>query len=261
MAAAFRVGEELVAQDALVDLDALLLGLLQLRLGVDLRLRRHETGHRCCGVVCQPLDAHEFASAVGQPVVERARMASKEGVSRLARCLLVGRAAPIGGKGGDVGGVVAACDGRRDGRVHDAAPEREENSLRAISQKFLRYRQRHLRGRIRCVRAAGLLRMGRHRQARRVGSPSDGGANVVCPNADMAERARLNEEREARAPRKKWGPSLSATQWGTVREDYGEDGSALFGRVDTRTLPEVERGSVRARGVREQVGGKPASRS
>jgi len=32
----------------------------------------------------------------------------------------------------------------------------------------------------------------------------------------------------------------------------------LFGRVDARTLLEVERGSVLARIVREQVGGEPA---
>ena len=43
---------------------------------------------------------------------------------------------------------------------------------------------------------------------------------------DVAEQKRLNEAREARVPWKKWGPYLSERQWGTVREDYSEDGNA-----------------------------------
>src|SRR6201994_1270401 len=43
---------------------------------------------------------------------------------------------------------------------------------------------------------------------------------------DVAEQKRLNEEREARIPWKKWGPYLSERQWGTVREDYSENGDA-----------------------------------
>ena len=43
---------------------------------------------------------------------------------------------------------------------------------------------------------------------------------------DVAEQARLNEAREAQVPWKKWGPYLSERQWGTVREDYSEDGNA-----------------------------------
>ena len=39
-------------------------------------------------------------------------------------------------------------------------------------------------------------------------------------------RKRLNEAREAGIPWKKWGPYLSERQWGTVREDYSEDGNA-----------------------------------
>ena len=41
-----------------------------------------------------------------------------------------------------------------------------------------------------------------------------------------AERARLDEAREGRAPWKKWGPYLSERQWGTVREDYSANGDA-----------------------------------
>jgi hypothetical protein len=36
----------------------------------------------------------------------------------------------------------------------------------------------------------------------------------------------LNDAREAQIPWKKWGPYLSERQWGTVREDYSDDGNA-----------------------------------
>ncbi len=41
-----------------------------------------------------------------------------------------------------------------------------------------------------------------------------------------SERNRLLEARENGTPWKKWGPYLSERQWGTVREDYSEDGNA-----------------------------------
>ncbi len=41
-----------------------------------------------------------------------------------------------------------------------------------------------------------------------------------------AELIRLEEAREQKAPWKKWGPYLSERQWGTVREDYSEEGDA-----------------------------------
>ena len=40
------------------------------------------------------------------------------------------------------------------------------------------------------------------------------------------EQRRLNEAREKGIPWKKWGPYLSERQWGTVREDYSQDGNA-----------------------------------
>lgn len=40
------------------------------------------------------------------------------------------------------------------------------------------------------------------------------------------EKARLNEAKEKKALWKKWGPYLSDRQWGTVREDYSENGDA-----------------------------------
>jgi hypothetical protein len=42
----------------------------------------------------------------------------------------------------------------------------------------------------------------------------------------VTEQIRLNEAREAAIPWKKWGPYLSERQWGTVREDYSQDGNA-----------------------------------
>ena len=41
-----------------------------------------------------------------------------------------------------------------------------------------------------------------------------------------AEQRRLDEARERGVPWRKWGPYLSERQWGTVREDYSDDGDA-----------------------------------
>ena len=41
-----------------------------------------------------------------------------------------------------------------------------------------------------------------------------------------AERQRLAEARDGKAPWRLWGPYLSERQWGTVREDYSKDGDA-----------------------------------
>jgi hypothetical protein len=41
-----------------------------------------------------------------------------------------------------------------------------------------------------------------------------------------AEQIRLDESREKGVPSKQWGPYLSERQWGTVREDYSENGDA-----------------------------------
>jgi hypothetical protein len=48
---------------------------------------------------------------------------------------------------------------------------------------------------------------------------------MATPITDVTEQKRLNEAREAQVPWKKWGPYLSERQWGTVREDYSDDGS------------------------------------
>jgi hypothetical protein len=41
-----------------------------------------------------------------------------------------------------------------------------------------------------------------------------------------AEVTRLQQARTAKVPWRKWGPYLSERQWGTVREDYSQDGNA-----------------------------------
>jgi hypothetical protein len=44
--------------------------------------------------------------------------------------------------------------------------------------------------------------------------------------AQDRESARLEEARTTKTPWRKWGPYLSERQWGTVREDYSQDGNA-----------------------------------
>jgi len=41
-----------------------------------------------------------------------------------------------------------------------------------------------------------------------------------------AEKLRLQEAKDKQIPWRKWGPYLSERQWGTVREDYSENGDA-----------------------------------
>src|SRR5215472_13938718 len=48
----------------------------------------------------------------------------------------------------------------------------------------------------------------------------------VFERAKTAEEMRLDEAREQGVPWKQWGPYLSERQWGTVREDYSENGDA-----------------------------------
>ena len=43
---------------------------------------------------------------------------------------------------------------------------------------------------------------------------------------NTVERRRLVEAREQGVPWRKWGPYLSERQWGTVREDYSDNGDA-----------------------------------
>ncbi|MFP5207705.1 MAG: MGH1-like glycoside hydrolase domain-containing protein [Acidobacteriota bacterium] len=52
------------------------------------------------------------------------------------------------------------------------------------------------------------------------------GETIPPSYVECAEQKRLNETRELGVPWKKWGPYLSERQWGTVREDYSQDGNA-----------------------------------
>src|SRR5205807_6873695 len=65
----------------------------------------------------------------------------------------------------------------------------------------------------------------------------------ALPILDVAEQKRLNDAREAQIPWKKWGPYLSERQWGTVREDYSEDGNAwdYFTHDEARSRSEERR--------------------
>jgi len=51
-------------------------------------------------------------------------------------------------------------------------------------------------------------------------------AKPAATSFECIEQRRLNEARERGIPWKKWGPYLSERQWGTVREDYSQDGNA-----------------------------------
>jgi hypothetical protein len=51
-------------------------------------------------------------------------------------------------------------------------------------------------------------------------------AKSTIEPARPAEALRLEEARERGVPWRQWGPYLSERQWGTVREDYSEDGNA-----------------------------------
>ncbi len=53
------------------------------------------------------------------------------------------------------------------------------------------------------------------------------------------EKQRLDEAREQKIPWRKWGPYLSERQWGTVREDYSENGDAwgYFTHDQARSRP------------------------
>ena len=50
--------------------------------------------------------------------------------------------------------------------------------------------------------------------------------NSTTEPTKTAEELRLDEAREKAVSWRQWGPYLSERQWGTVREDYSEDGNA-----------------------------------
>ena len=54
----------------------------------------------------------------------------------------------------------------------------------------------------------------------------DIGGQVTTPGSITEEHGRLEEARTGSVPWKAWGPYLSERQWGTVREDYSQNGDA-----------------------------------
>src|SRR5512139_3714791 len=66
----------------------------------------------------------------------------------------------------------------------------------------------------------------RSASAKRKIKPAMPESNLPQNPVDVTEQKRLNEAREKTIPWKKWGPYLSERQWGTVREDYSQDGNA-----------------------------------
>jgi hypothetical protein len=59
-----------------------------------------------------------------------------------------------------------------------------------------------------------------------LGKGGDNAMKKCGPAKTNAEEKRLQEACEENVPWKKWGPYLSERQWGTVREDYSEEGDA-----------------------------------
>jgi len=51
-------------------------------------------------------------------------------------------------------------------------------------------------------------------------------AGKAAPNRQIAEKLRLEAQRQGAEPWRLWGPYLSERQWGTVREDYSAAGEA-----------------------------------
>jgi hypothetical protein len=57
-------------------------------------------------------------------------------------------------------------------------------------------------------------------------TPSRREGNAMPTTTPDPERQRLEEDRLGSQPWRRWGPYLSERQWGTVREDYSENGDA-----------------------------------
>jgi len=57
-------------------------------------------------------------------------------------------------------------------------------------------------------------------------SQAESGRKSSIEYIETTEQRRLNDAREAGVPWKQWGPYLSERQWGTVREDYSDNGNA-----------------------------------
>ena len=97
-----------------------------------------------------------------------------------------------------------------------------------------------------------------HRTSRRVGEPGDTerewrlmpDAGRKSPTTNPLSSSDWRHAREWDAPWRRWGPYLSERQWGTVREDYSEDGERV-GVLPPRprAVARVPLGRGRARGL------------
>jgi hypothetical protein len=76
-----------------------------------------------------------------------------------------------------------------------------------------------------------------------------------------AEASRLREARDQNVPWKKWGPYLSERQWGTVREDYSEDGNAwnYFSHLTLYQVAEEITRRLASMFLRDQNGHRPVN--
>ena len=87
MHAARRMREDMRQQQALIDLDAVLVALLQAVLARQLRRRRHQARHHRRGIADQMLDAHEFREIIGQAAIDRFGMGGEKFFARRAVAL------------------------------------------------------------------------------------------------------------------------------------------------------------------------------
>ncbi len=84
MHACVGYGEHVRQENSLIDLDAVFLALHQRVFGLDLPLRRRETGHELSRFVDQFVDAQEFFVSVGQFAIDAARVRGHEALTRIA---------------------------------------------------------------------------------------------------------------------------------------------------------------------------------
>src|SRR5512147_1185701 len=78
---------------------------------------------------------------------------------------------------------------------------------------------------INLTRGKPVAKSSRRADAERRGRRRQDLAEPRRPEMD-AEQGRLEEARTKDVPWKQWGPYLSDRQWGTVREDYSDNGDA-----------------------------------
>jgi hypothetical protein len=84
MRAGLRVRQDVGEEDALIDLDAVLVALRFPALRIDLRARRRQAGNELRGLIGERLGAHEAGLVLGQHRIERLRVFPEKGFACLA---------------------------------------------------------------------------------------------------------------------------------------------------------------------------------